>query len=201
MTIPTEVAASCPDCHSQNLGCYNATAQLMVCNDCAQIIDTELSRRRKESALTKAEAEPVAWRLRIGASDVWAYCANEMDADFHGVASGLNYFKEPLYAHAPPAVQSEQVIELLLAGGFVTQAKVDQARKVVANCAHAVPVEPPASVPDGWQAKAAAWLEGKAVEQEANNMRWPEHAAAYKEWRDRPMVLRMLAQDIATPAA
>ena len=54
-------------------------------------------------------------------------------------------------------------------------------------------------VPEGWQVKAAAWLEGKAVEQEENNKRWPEHAAAYKEWRDRPLVLRMLAQDIATP--
>ncbi len=54
-------------------------------------------------------------------------------------------------------------------------------------------------VGDDWQAKAAAWLEEKAVEQEENNKRWPEHAAAYKEWRDRPMMLRMLAQDVATP--
>ena len=36
---------------------------------------------------------------------------------------------------------AEQVIQLLLAGGFVTQAKVDQAREILANCAPAVPVE------------------------------------------------------------
>ena len=50
---------------------------------------------------------------------------------------------------------------------------------------------------DGWQQKAAKWLEQRAVEQEQANGEHPRHADAYKEWRDRPMMLRMLAQDIA----
>ena len=49
-----------------------------------------------------------------------------------------------------------------------------------------------------WQAKAAEWLESKAKEQEANNLRWPDHAAAYQSWRDRPSMLRMLAIELAS---
>ncbi len=64
MSAPNEVAARCPDCHSQNLGCYHSAAQLMVCNDCAQIIDTELSRRRKEPAITNAVADIAALIVR-----------------------------------------------------------------------------------------------------------------------------------------
>lgn len=44
--------------------------------------------------------EPVAWRIRIGDSDIWGYCSNEGEADFHGNASGLKYLKEPLYDRA-----------------------------------------------------------------------------------------------------
>ncbi len=54
----------------------------------------------------------------------------------------------------------------------------------------------PAAVDDAWRQKAAEWLEAKAVEQEANNQRWSDHAAAYKEWRDRPSLLRMLAAQV-----
>ena len=59
-----------------------------------------------------------------------------------------------------------------------------------------LPPEQPAAVDEAWRQKAAAWLEAKAVEQEANNQRWPDHAAAYKEWRDRPGVLRYLAAQV-----
>lgn len=53
-------------------------------------------------AAPAAPAEPVAWRIRIGASDVWGYSDSESDADFYGVQSGLPYVKQPLYA-APAA--------------------------------------------------------------------------------------------------
>lgn len=48
-----------------------------------------------------------------------------------------------------------------------------------------------------WQELAAEWLEQQAVEQEKANDEYPTHAAAYKEWRDRPLVLRMLAEKVA----
>ena len=47
----------CPDCGSENLGCYNSAHQLMACNDCGQIIETELGRMRRLSA----QGEAVAW--------------------------------------------------------------------------------------------------------------------------------------------
>lgn len=53
-----------------------------------------------------------------------------------------------------------------------------------------------ASEPAEWREQAAAWLLSMAVEQERNNERFPAHAAAYQSWRDRPMLLRMLAQDV-----
>ena len=42
-------------------------------------------------------AEPVAWRLRIGDSDMWGYTDSEADVDYYGNSSGLSYDKEPLY--------------------------------------------------------------------------------------------------------
>ncbi len=54
------------------------------------------------------------------------------------------------------------------------------------------------AVPEGWQKLAANWLERRAVEQEATNAKYPRHAAAYKEWRDRPAILRMLAQQVVS---
>ena len=51
----------------------------------------------------------------------------------------------------------------------------------------------PAAVDGDWRKKAAEWLGAKAVEQEAANQMWPSHAARYKEWRDRPGILRHLA--------
>jgi hypothetical protein len=46
-------------------------------------------------------ARPVAWLIRIGDSDVWAYCGgDESDADFRGNASGLKYEKLALYTAA-----------------------------------------------------------------------------------------------------
>ena len=99
MTISTKVAAVLAEMR-----------ELKVPNWLAGRILGDLA-DRIESALTKAEAVPVAWRLRIGDSDLWAYCSREMDADFYGGASGLKYFKEPLYAHAPPAVPVESRYE------------------------------------------------------------------------------------------
>jgi hypothetical protein len=55
------------------------------------------------SAISEAEAgdKPVAWRLRIGDSDLWSYTTTEADADFYGKQSGLRYVKEPLYPTSP----------------------------------------------------------------------------------------------------
>lgn len=46
-------------------------------------------------------AVPIAWRVRIGDSDRWAYAEDETDADFWGKQSGMKYEKQPLYAAAP----------------------------------------------------------------------------------------------------
>ncbi|TAA45680.1 hypothetical protein [Pseudoxanthomonas winnipegensis] len=54
----------------------------------------------------------------------------------------------------------------------------------------------PASVVDDWRIKAAEWIEQKAVEQEQNNIQWPDHAAAYEAWRRRPDEYRNLAAAI-----
>lgn len=54
-----------------------------------------------EEALRRTDQEPVAWRLRIGESDVFGYCDKESDADFFGKQSGRPYVKEPLYASPP----------------------------------------------------------------------------------------------------
>jgi hypothetical protein len=60
-------------------------------------------------AAEKAAAEPVAWMIRIGDSNVWSYTQLESDADFYGKQSGMKYEKRPLYA-APqqPAQSAEQ---------------------------------------------------------------------------------------------
>jgi hypothetical protein len=50
----------------------------------------------------KVRAEPVAWMIRIGDSNVWSYTQLESDADFYGKQSGLKYEKRPLYT-APAA--------------------------------------------------------------------------------------------------
>ena len=50
------------------------------------------------AALSATVAQPVAWRIKIGDSDIWGYCDSESDADFYGNASGIRYVKEPLYA-------------------------------------------------------------------------------------------------------
>ncbi|HEY4529362.1 MAG TPA: hypothetical protein VIG97_03385 [Luteimonas sp.] len=54
----------------------------------------------------------------------------------------------------------------------------------------------PAAVDGAWRQKAAEWLVAKAALQEANNQRWPEHAATYNAWRERPGVLRQLASEV-----
>jgi len=43
-------------------------------------------------------SEPVAWRIRIGDSDLWGYVETEWQADFYGKQRELPYVKEPLYA-------------------------------------------------------------------------------------------------------
>lgn len=53
---------------------------------------------RAALAAIREHQEPIAWRIRRGASDVWGYCDTESDADFLGGASGMKYVKEPLYA-------------------------------------------------------------------------------------------------------
>lgn len=57
----------------------------------------------------------------------------------------------------------------------------------------------PSAVPD-WRTKAADWLETKAAEQEANNLRWPDHAAAYLLWRERPAIFKSLARELLAAA-
>lgn len=49
---------------------------------------------------------------------------------------------------------------------------------------------------DWWRKHAARWLEEKATEQEAANIKYPDHAKCYKTWRDRPQQLRSLAEDV-----
>lgn len=65
------------------------------------------------------DAEPVAWRILIGDSDLWGYADSEWDADFYGRQSGLRYVKQALYA-APVAqakpLTDEQIDALDLAG-------------------------------------------------------------------------------------
>jgi hypothetical protein len=57
------------------------------------------------AALTaeKVAAEPVAWMIRIGDSNVCSYTQLESDADFYGKQSGMKYEKRPLYAAPQPA--------------------------------------------------------------------------------------------------
>jgi hypothetical protein len=45
-------------------------------------------------------ARPYGWLIRKGASDMWAYCDTEEDADFYGKQSGLKYEKLALYTAA-----------------------------------------------------------------------------------------------------
>jgi len=47
-----------------------------------------------------------------------------------------------------------------------------------------------------WRQSAAAWLRGKAEEQEKTNAQYPRHAAAYQSWRDRPQLLLFLAASV-----
>jgi hypothetical protein len=49
------VPCKCADCGSQNLGCYNSARQLMVCNDCGQIMETALARSLSQSQQAPAE--------------------------------------------------------------------------------------------------------------------------------------------------
>lgn len=51
-----------------------------------------------------------------------------------------------------------------------------------------------------WRNKAAEWLESKAAEQEANNLRWPDHAAVYPSWREKPAILQTLARELLATA-
>lgn len=44
-----------------------------------------------------AALEPVKWRVRIGASDIWGTTNAEWEADFYGKQSGCSYEKNPLY--------------------------------------------------------------------------------------------------------
>jgi hypothetical protein len=69
----------------------------------------ELDVYRAALTAEKVAAEPVAWMIRIGDSNVWSYTQLESDADFYGKQSGMKYEKRPLYA-APqqPAQSAEQ---------------------------------------------------------------------------------------------
>jgi len=84
---------------------------------------------RIESALTKADAvEPVGVVVSSDGGVMWPF--------------GFPAKDTKLYAHAQPAVQSEQVIDLLLAGGFIDKDKLRVAREIIADCKKpAVPVE------------------------------------------------------------
>ncbi|GEM_PF-1085306 len=75
---------------------------------------------------------------------------------------------------------------------FSSRDEAERFHGVAIAMLYAAPQQP-AAVDEAWRQKAADWLESKAAEQEANNEKWPDHAAAYKEWRDRPGILRSLA--------
>lgn len=47
-----------------------------------------------------------------------------------------------------------------------------------------------------WRIPAAAWLRARAARQEKINEECPDHAAAYKTWRDAPLQLRMYANEV-----
>lgn len=89
--------------------------RLLACHKDVQSIETtdtwyKQGARAIEAAIEAREAEPVAWRVRIGASDTWGYCESESDADFIGKQSGMKYEKQPLYT-APPAQPKVEVTD------------------------------------------------------------------------------------------
>lgn len=53
--------------------------------------------KAEREQLTAVLGEPVAWRVKRGASNLWAYAETEWDADFFGSQGGMRYVKEPLY--------------------------------------------------------------------------------------------------------
>lgn len=56
-------------------------------------------------------SEPVAWRIRIGDSDLWGYVETEWQADFYGKQRELPYVKEPLYASSPAQARALAIQE------------------------------------------------------------------------------------------
>jgi len=64
-----------------------------------------------EDLAGRLEPEPIAWRIRRGASNIWSYCETESDADFYGGAGGMRYVKEPLYSAQALLAREREVEE------------------------------------------------------------------------------------------
>lgn len=63
--------------------------------------------REVRSALLSAQEQaekPVAWRVKIGDSDIWAFAKSKDDANWRVKQSGLRGVVEPLYVQPQPAV-------------------------------------------------------------------------------------------------
>lgn len=64
------------------------------------------------------------------------------------------------------------------------------------HCSNSIPLFIRPQPERGWQYMAAEWLEEQAQQQEKTNAEYTRHAESYKEWRDRPLILRMLAERV-----
>ncbi len=77
-----------------------------------------------------------------------------------------------------------------------------EAVSVKRNCAPPTWMFPEdGEVSTDWRAKAAAWLEAQAVEQESTNAAYPAHVAAYPSWVDRVHWLRTLSAKVVQAQA
>lgn len=85
---------------------------------------------------------------------------------------------------------------------YASSKGVSEAVSVKRNCAPPSWMFPDdGGVTTGWRAKASAWLEEQAVEQERTNAAYPAHVAAYPSWVDRVHWLRALADKVVQAQA
>jgi hypothetical protein len=72
-----------------------------------RLYSKHMATRDPEAAAEQADqAQPVAWMIRIGDSNVWSYTQLESDADFYGKQSGMKYEKRPLYTAPAAALEN-----------------------------------------------------------------------------------------------
>lgn len=83
--------------------CHMCEAKVIIkdmgCPNCKCMDYVHEEKETQADALLRevAALEPVKWRLRIGASDIWSTTDAEWEADFYGKQSGCPYEKNPLY--------------------------------------------------------------------------------------------------------